>query len=218
MFSGLVARLQQTLLKHTDANILSRKIKYHISPKNSVYSLATQRYQILHTWTRRAYLQPSLVSKTARSTTEKHSANSLQRLLLSRATFGKSRRPRTVVEVHPVEIVLAVVIPTVDRAAHRARNPLHHRHGIKKNLTIAIRERSNLAPHVFHSHGEFRCYRFARPLAADRQRGGTAAPRVSMCVGCFVVAIRGDGALRCTPIEAKSVGGNSGCENTDYAT
>lgn len=129
----------------------------------------------------------------------------IHRFLLSRTPFRKSRRPRTVVEVHPVEVVLAVVIPTVDRAAHRARNPLDHRHGVEENLPIAVRERPNLAPHVFHSHGELRGHRFARPLAADRQRGGMAAPRVSMCVGCFVVAIRGDGALRCTPIEAKSM-------------
>ena len=182
--SGLVATLRRRLWKHT---IKQHNVPQNVSPHKDVLSLTSR----------------CATSKTYR----KHNRAKAQSFDFQNIYIfaGPSRHAqhRTVVEVHPVKVVLAVVFLAVDRTAHRARNPLHHRHGVEEHLAIVIGERPNLAPHVLHSHGELGCRRFARPLAAARQRGGMPAPRVSVCFRCLVLAIRGDGALRAHPLRRR---------------
>ena len=99
-------------------------------------------------------------------------------------------------------MVLAVVLATVDCAAHRAWNALHHRHGVEEHFAVAVRERPNLSPHVLHSHGEFGRYRFERGLRFH-QRRGLSFIWVSVYAGGFVPSVCSDGALRAAD-EAKS--------------
>ena len=59
---------------------------------------------------------------------------------------------RTVVEVQPVEVVLAVVLVPVDLPPHRAGDPLHHRHGVKERFSVAVDQAPYLPPDVLHGY------------------------------------------------------------------
>ena len=70
------------------------------------------------------------------------------------SVYALQYTPRTVVEVHPVEVVLAEVLLAIDLLSHGAGHALQHRHGVEERLSIAVGEGSDFSPHVLDRHRE----------------------------------------------------------------
>ena len=66
--------------------------------------------------------------------------------------LAKSSQLHTVIKVHPVEVVLAVVLVSVDLAPYGGGYPLYYRNGVKKRFPVAVRHAPDLPPDVLHSH------------------------------------------------------------------
>ena len=105
-------------------------------------------------------------------------------------THQQQQRP-TIVQVKPVEVILAVELVPVDLAADRAGDPLQHRNGVEEPLPVSVREVPDLPAHV--PHRDVEAVRDGFGGESERRKEGRRRRRLSPGALRTVLVPRGRG-------------------------